>query len=1405
MEQQLRFDGNLNTAQANLPAGDYSDANNIAITEDNQGNGGAVKKLRSITEFADLSAYGTVKASAIDVDGNQYFVCHKSNATLTYLELGGLDSNVINLSSVSQSNGFSGYILYLGTGVTDEAYVFTLAGTATDSLQLTTTEGDEDVNSVSTSTKNTVTILSVDTSGTISVVTAYVVTTTPSITYPDLKIIGDTLFWNFYGSGVPLSFLTTRTGQSFSDETIVGDENDISNLYLIKPQPVDIIVTPNAGSNDLFASNTFDFACRYVYDSGEVSALSNYRTVKAEADLSELNFGIDGYDDVDLEVNETFPAFASKVQWYGRVNGGTWRRIATATEGFVVTFNGQFSEALSTDDSTRSFDSVPVTSQAIEVIKNRVFLGNVVDDLDLSATESVTLTLTGNVFSDDFTSGGAQNIDDPFSYLDSGANETVADDVDGGTVKTDYVGQRNQLTNDSTYKVGLVFYDEFMRNRGVSPTSIKTFTTGNFAFPTRIKSIAVSVSNAPSWAQYAQIVATRNLSKDFSIEGYANSIFFRLEDEERNYYFSNFAPTGVTVESIVIDTDISYTYQDGDKINILLSNGNVGKLAIKSVSDGLIYCDPNPYFNGVNISGSDNYIEIYSPKAPSEDESTIFYETGEIVSVSSLPTTITNPDIYDQTLIKRNVNIPSFETCIDSDTPYHFQGDSAATKQDGFPIGISGGLIYLRNDYESTTVTSSTELVEFDGLHTNDPLDSMANCYVANDTGHGHSFGDVQVADGGTTTFERVVRYIDVNNYVAAIDALFVQTVSASGFSSGDAVTITLDDGSIISGYVGYTSSTSVFINSITLREATYHPSKYKSISDGTSSFNVVNAFYNYPGAFNAGVASGGTYGSLSSGDLANRTLFTTNNKVYVSSPVDETVSSEIFAYPLDVSNLAAQDPLVRFDNIKGLTIPSVSDKYKIYYSITATVDAADSNAAAITVGLYVDATLIDSISLANTGGTGTIDGVHELDYDGNGMSSIVLRLSHADAGAGTVTISKNSYIHAVSASEDNQGILDSSFTTKYALSRKPNKRREDDFTWDRSSGKPSLEDNGIAARTYETKIRYGGKYVEDAVINPVSSFEFDSQETVPQESGAITALVRASKMSEVGSVLLAVCERETNSIYVGERIVTNNDGSTSLLASDSVIGSVQPLLGNRGCQHKQSISKDQAGNVFWWDAINRDVVRYSREGIVVVSDYKMKPTFESQTGAAVTFYDNLYDTYFIHFPTSGDTVSFKQGFGWVSFHDFSVDLGGEQYNERSYPIYGNKIYKTIGSSFGSYFGTTRTADITLSLINTQNFEPIFLRLRGNLVNYTTYTVNGIDITITNDNSQSTTLDEGFFEIDGSNIFSDVYRDENSTGGISNGIPLLASRHNVKITLGSDTTTSQAVKEAYLGVRQMPY
>lgn len=146
--------------------------------------------------------------------------------------------------------------------------------------------------------------------------------------------------------------------------------------------------------------------------------------------------------------------------------------------------------------------------------------------------------------------------------------------------------------------------------------------------------------------------------------------------------------------------------------------------------------------------------------------------------------------------------------------------------------------------------------------------------------------------------------------------------------------------------------------------------------------------------------------------------------------------------------------------------------------------------------------------------------------------------------------------------------------------------------------GQKRLTDGGAFSETY----------IPDTQVNGLSSFDALNVFQVPQSCGAIEKFILTSKVQdEQGQVMLAICEDETCSIYLGETRVLDNTGATQFIASSTdIIGTINVLKGSYGTINPESVVEFR-GDVFWADAKNRKIIQYSNNGLFPISNYKME------------------------------------------------------------------------------------------------------------------------------------------------------------------------------------------------------
>ena len=464
---------------------------------------------------------------------------------------------------------------------------------------------------------------------------------------PDIKVLDNCIIWNYHATGTPLLF-------SLDGWTTTVVNPAIGDLTLAKRTPNNVFtIDKNQGAADsgleFLETRDFQFAGRYQYKSGEYSVLGAY---------SQMYKGADGVSSYTFTYSFTgAPTNAEFFELYTRIgNAGVWRRIDTAKIGTDtgLSWTGQIYESLDTVTTAKPFDAVPVSAKHIEIAKNRVFLANIVDDYNVSSANlDFTISeLTGSDYQPSTTSGTHA------TYLTE-SNLAEAGISSRELVSTAYY---KPFANDSTYGIGLAYYDEAMKTRGVEKY-IK-FKTGKFVYPI-LPTIRVGLNAGwvkPSWARYAQLVYTKNISKSYIYEGFASNIFFELTSLQTDPITKAVTEITTISQSITADqfknvkfmvVDLMgmfragyiYNFSVDDRITINTPNG-LFDFKIDSQSDNFLYCkyDKGTMSNPVIPTTRNLYFEIYTPKQVPEDESLLFYEYGNLMDISSWAAS-TNKDI----------------------------------------------------------------------------------------------------------------------------------------------------------------------------------------------------------------------------------------------------------------------------------------------------------------------------------------------------------------------------------------------------------------------------------------------------------------------------------------------------------------------------------------------------------------------------------------------------------------------------------------------------------------------------------------------------------------------------------------------------------------------------------------
>ena len=161
---------------------------------------------------------------------------------------------------------------------------------------------------------------------------------------------------------------------------------------------------------------------------------------------------------------------------------------------------------------------------------------------------------------------------------------------------------------------------------------------------------------------------------------------------------------------------------------------------------------------------------------------------------------------------------------------------------------------------------------------------------------------------------------------------------------------------------------------------------------------------------------------------------------------------------------------------------------------------------------------------------------------------------------------------------------------------------------WNTNAGRPNSIIDGKQSHK-KTTIYWSNVVILGTKVNGLSTFDALNQEQLPYEMASIQKLHLVSKAETEGTIMLAIGEQETASVYLGETQVFDNTGSSFLAKSSGVIGNINILRGSYGTINPESVTRFQ-GLVYWFDAIKGSVVSYSTNGLFPISNNKMLKYF---------------------------------------------------------------------------------------------------------------------------------------------------------------------------------------------------
>ncbi len=1016
--------------------------------------------------------------------------------------------------------------------------------------------------------------------------------------------------------------------------------------------PLEIRVdTDSTRDTSFLKSRSLTFAYRYVYRDGEISVFSPTTPHYPNQDMDNNNHEttkkiVVGYptreatptgiaDDIEkIQFGVKFDKDTSYFIWKEFTRGSHPTEFNTQTDlvNFVIKgdyYNDVLGSAVDDSNSIKLYDTVPYEAKALEIARNRLFLGNIKEGL-INTRKMTDLDMTVQIETA------------PFNV--NTFNQEIRDR--GGIVG---------YSCASAYQVGLAFFDFAGRTAGVlTDDSMKVITSERSLTYTSYNSFINYTLNTsadqliPEWATHYSILRTKNLTKDFTIGNLADKIRYYQIDSTGNFTVriekvdSNGDPTGKFSESehtafdskhegIAIGLgDLTsykqgYSYQEGDRIKLITSN-RVMEFAVtgqfgRFVTTNLVDLNSGDYIGVTNLANSDYTIvyEIYSPHKIQPNE--FYYESvrGKILNPG------TSSRSYDTGSGRLIGDVYMKARRADTSTvPVHFEDGSVLSKND--------------HDQPFKGKTAYIGLPYFHGTGLND---LSTNTQLNGFTGSVDRRFEIKITQAGTP---------DKFQWRSRV---YSQRTQNPPWSSNTSIT----------------GSSQSLSNGVTI---TFAATTGHTVGDEWS-----------------------VHGKTEGNQLGN-----VNSRTYshfISPPNDVIFSGS----EVKVHQKEYRDRWPSSDQHHEFTVTMTPAEITENYATIEELFWRTSFGTKLCAN-HPDDHILFRRGTINPSGDNGKSRMNILDSAANGNTPV--QVSNQD-GTGVHLILKSRLEQGsdLSAPVDTKFDIKVDVPDEYFYSAESMNPSDDYFlNWVQITGRPNLVANDVTAQDKVTGIVFSETKIPGSKVNGLSKFSALDEDRLDDATGPLRILTITSKTQSTGTVLLAISENETTSIYLGEsQLQQASSGNQFLSVTKGVIGTKNALQGSFGTVHPESVVVNE-GRAYWFDLKNATIVKYDSNGLKAIGDVKMKSYFKEKSDIIVSdtvkdfipaTYDAFNNEYLITMPQTGEVTVQVQGPGTypskpniAGTHAGTVGGGGTNYTgDINVFINGfkNPINKTIGVNNG--------------------------------------------------------------------------------------------------------------------------
>jgi len=412
-----------------------------------------------------------------------------------------------------------------------------------------------------------------------------------------------------------------------------------SVIKLIRRPPGRVLGTnliTEVGRPNFLRSFSGQFAIRYIYRDGEISVVGppstmvNYRfdITNPSGVVSDTNNAIDidintpaldgEYIEQDVQIVQYLVRYDNQPEYFvikewNKSNAADAAAISAYNAGGALSFrfyNDANISALSSADSVKPYDSVPLLSETLELGLSRLFLGNNKIGYDTPSTTSLTAAPSAGTL------------------------------VSMGT---------EIWKSYSSYQLGIRFRDNEKRSSGVVTNDslvVRIPDRGDYNDNSFVEYINFTLNNTnalveiPDWAYYYDILITKNLRTRFFAQWLPNSVKYVNKNSDGTFTYTNSYSSlvyGIAFGTAYLNSQgMGVVYTEGDIVRVYTNGLSPAPFDLNVIAQDADYIICRPYDLGAANLISGIFVEYYVPYKQSGNE--IFYTTSASYRVYA-PTT----------------------------------------------------------------------------------------------------------------------------------------------------------------------------------------------------------------------------------------------------------------------------------------------------------------------------------------------------------------------------------------------------------------------------------------------------------------------------------------------------------------------------------------------------------------------------------------------------------------------------------------------------------------------------------------------------------------------------------------------------------------------------------------------